>query len=267
MEMLRRILSAVAGTLTGLAILTLAPNEQWISLPLFFALAGWGTVFALRRYGVACVILFAIGIVAMFAEAFVFPARDIVFGFAHLFSLITATLAAALVGLLFFRKPVPVKSQGPTPGAPLVISAAATCGLLAAYMLLPVQLNVATVSSLATALSLTLTGGSAATKFLGGLLGIVAALVFLIPINISGNDLAVFYWVSQHSSGRLSSSPCGGPHRPPFSASGGHLCHHSNDTFSAGSIYHRFHGEDLCRGARALHWIGLFFALPLWHPH
>lgn len=192
MELFRRILSAVAGTLTGLAILTLAPNEQWISLPLFFALTGWGTVFALRRYGAACGILFGIGIVAMFAESFVFPARDIVFGFAHLFSLITATLAAALVSLLFFREPVPVKSQSPQPGAPLVIGAAATCGLLAACTLLPVKLNVTTVSSLATAMALTLTGGGAAKKFLGGLVGIVAALVFLIPINSSGNDLAVF---------------------------------------------------------------------------
>jgi hypothetical protein len=192
MELFRRILSAVAGTLTGLAILTLAPNEQWISLPLFFALTGWGTVYALRRYGVACGILFGIGIVAMFAEAFVFPARDIVFGFAHLFSLITATLAAALVGLLFFREPVPVKSQSPPPGAHLVIGAAATFALLAACTLLPIQLNVTTVSSLATAMALTLTGGGAAKKFLGGLVGIVAALVFLIPINSSGNDLAVF---------------------------------------------------------------------------
>jgi hypothetical protein len=192
MELFRRILSAVAGTLTGLAILTLAPNEQWISLPLFFALTGWGTVFALRRYGVACGILFGIGLVAMFAEAFVFPARDIVFGFAHLFSLITATLAAALVGSLFYWEPVPVKSQSPPPGAPLVIGAAATCGLLAACTLLPVQLNVTTVSSFTTALAITLTSGTITKKFLGGLLGIVVALVFLIPVNSSGNDLAFF---------------------------------------------------------------------------
>jgi uncharacterized membrane protein YccC len=95
-ELFRRILSSFAGCLAGLVILTLAPNEQWISLPLFFTLTGWGTVFALRRFGPACGILFGIGIVAMFAESFVFPARNIVFGFAHLFSLITATLAVAL---------------------------------------------------------------------------------------------------------------------------------------------------------------------------
>jgi hypothetical protein len=182
-ELFRRILSAFAGCLAGVAILTLAPNEQWISLPLFFTLTGWGTVFALRRFGPACGILFGIGIVAMFAESFVFPARNIVFGFAHLFSLITATLAVALVGLAFFREPIAVKSQSLSP---------AVCGLIAACTLLPLQLNVTTVSSLTTVLALTMTGGGVAKKFVGGLLGIVVALVFLIPITGSGNDLAVF---------------------------------------------------------------------------
>jgi len=191
-DFFRRILSAFAGCLAGLAILTLAPNEQWISLPLFFTLTGWGTVFALRRFGPACGILFGIGIVAMFAESFVFPARDIVFGFAHLFSLITATLAAALVGLAFFREPMVGKSQSPPPGSAVVIGVAAVCGLIAACTLLPLQLNVTTVSSLTTALALTMTGGGVAKKFLGGLLGMLVALVFLIPINGSGNDLAVF---------------------------------------------------------------------------
>jgi hypothetical protein len=128
----------------------------------------------------------------MFAESFVFPARDIFFGFAHLFSLITATLAAALVGLAFFREPVAAKSPNPPPGAAVVIGAAAVCGLIAACTLLPLQLNVTTVSSLTTALALTMTGGGVAKKFLGGLLGIIVALGFLIPITGSGNDLAVF---------------------------------------------------------------------------
>ena len=192
LELFRRILSAFAGCLAGVAILTLAPNEQWISLPLFFTLTGWGTVFTLRRFGAACGILFGIGIVAMFAESFVFPARDLVFGFAHLFSLITATLAAALVGMAFFRDPVAAKSQSPPPGAAVVIGGAAVCGLVAACTLLPVQLNVTTISSFTTALALTMTGGGVAKKFLGGFLGIVVALVFLIPITGSGNDLAVF---------------------------------------------------------------------------
>jgi len=187
-----RILSAFAGCLAGLAIITLAPNEQWISLPLLFTFTGWGTVFALRRFGPACGILFGIGIVAMFAESFVFPARNIVFGFAHLFSLIMATLAVALVGLAFFREPIAAKSQSLSSGAAVVIGAAAVCGLIAACTLLPVQLNVITISSLTTALALTMTGGGVVKKFLGGLLGIIVALVFLIPITGSGNDLAVF---------------------------------------------------------------------------
>jgi hypothetical protein len=191
-ELFRRIFSATAGTLIGLAILTLAPNEQWISLPLFFAATGWGTVFVLRRHGPACGILFGIGVVAMFAQSFVFPSRNIIFGFAHLFSLITGTLAAALVGFIFFKEPLTTKGPSPISGAPLVIGASVVLGLMAACTLLPVQLNVTTVSSLATALALTTTGGAISKKFLGGLLGIVVALVFLIPVNSSVNDFAFF---------------------------------------------------------------------------
>jgi hypothetical protein len=191
-ELFYRIISAFAGCLAGLAVLTLAPNEQWISLPLFFSLAGWGSVFTYRRFGPACGILFGIGIVAMFAQSFVFPARDVVFGFAHLFSIITATLAAALVGRAFLRETAADKSKALPPGAELIIGGAPVCGLIAACTLLPVQLNVTTVSSLLTALALTMAGGGVTQKFLGGLLGIVVALFFLIPINSSGNDLAVF---------------------------------------------------------------------------
>lgn len=191
-DLFHRILAAFAGCLAGVAILTLAPNEQWISLPLFFSLTGWGTVFALRRLGPACGLLFAIGIVAMFAESFVFPARDIVFGFAHLFSLVTATLATALVGLFFSANSMPAKNATPPPGGAAVVGSAAVCGLVAACALLPEQLNVTTVSSVTTALGLTMAGGGVAKKFLGGLLGIVVALVFIIPVNGSGNDLAFF---------------------------------------------------------------------------
>jgi hypothetical protein len=191
-ELFRRLLSAVAGCLAGLAVLTLAPNEQWISLPLFFVLTGQGTVFVLRRHGSACGILFGMGIVAMFAESFVFPARDMVFGFAHLFSLVVVTIVTALAGPFFFRALPAVKSHPPLPAAPAVIGASVVLGLLAACVFLPVQLNVTTVSSFTTALALISTGGGVAQKFLGGLLGVLAALVFLIPVNGSVNDLAFF---------------------------------------------------------------------------
>ena len=192
LELFRRLLSALAGCLAGLAILTLAPNEQWISLPLFFTLTGWGTVYFHRQHGPACGILFGCGIVAMFAETFVFPARDISFGFAHLFSLTIATLSAAVVGSAFFREPAALKSNSPAPGAAVVIGAAVVFALIAACTLLPVQLNVTTISSLTTTLALTMTNGRAAKKILGGLLGVLVALVFLIPVNGSGNDLAFF---------------------------------------------------------------------------
>ncbi|PAZ01495.1 MAG: hypothetical protein CAK85_02970 [Spartobacteria bacterium AMD-G5] len=88
-----RLASAAAGSLGGLAILTFAPNSPWLSIPLFFAAAGWGTAFVARRRDPASAILFAMGIASMVAEGFVYPERDLPFGLAHM----AALLAAAVV--------------------------------------------------------------------------------------------------------------------------------------------------------------------------
>lgn len=110
--------------------------------------------------------------------------------------------------MAFFREPVSVKNNAPTPSAAVVIGAAVVFALLAACTLPPVQLNVTTVPSLTTALALTTAGGRAPKKSLGGLFGVLVALVFLIPISGSGSDLAFFYWVFRPSSEHLSGSPC-----------------------------------------------------------
>ena len=112
--------------------------------------------------------------------------------YAQTIILTIASLSAALVGLAFFHEPVSFKNNPPTPGAAGVIGAAVVFALVAACTLMPSQLNVTTIASLLMALALTSAGGSVAKKFLGGFLGIVVALVFLIPITGSGNDLAVF---------------------------------------------------------------------------
>jgi hypothetical protein len=80
----------------------------------------------------------------------------------------------------------------PPPGEPTIIAAAATGGLITACAIFPAQLNVTTVSAFATAFALSRGGGSVGKKFSGGLLGILVALVFLIPVIGAGNDLAVY---------------------------------------------------------------------------
>jgi hypothetical protein len=96
-----RLASAAAGSLGGLAILTFAPNSQWLSIPLFFAAAGWGTAFVARRCDPASAILFAMGIASMVAEGFVYPARDLPFGLAHMAALLTAAVCTPIAGWFF----------------------------------------------------------------------------------------------------------------------------------------------------------------------
>jgi len=185
-----RLASACAGSLGGIAILTLAPNEQWISLPLFFALAGWGTWFVAMRRDPASAIFFGMGIASMFAEGFVFPARDLPFGLAHTASLLTAAICSAVAGWVFpFEKndPSPVHAEPAT-----AIGLAAVVSMIFACAVLPTEPTVTVVAALTTALSLGGGTGVIGQKFLGGLSGAGLAVVFVIVVSGAGND-AAFY--------------------------------------------------------------------------
>lgn len=185
-----RLAAAAAGSLCGIAILTLAPNEQWISLPLFFALAGWGTWFLAARRDSASAVLFCMGITSMVAESFVFPARDLPFGLAHTASLITASLCSAAAGRIFpFPKiEKPVANHEPA----LPIGLAAVTALIVACAVLPTQPTVTVVAAVTTTLSLGAGLGVVGQKFLGGLLGAVAAVIFVILTSGAGNDVAFY---------------------------------------------------------------------------
>lgn len=185
-----RLAAAAAGSLGGIAILTLAPNEQWISLPLLFVLAGWGTSFVAKRRDPASGILFCMGIASMVAEGFVFPARDLPYGLAHTASLITATVCSAVAGRIF-DFPKMLKPHASEPSA-LAIGLAAVAALILACALLPTQPTVTVVAAITTALSLGGGLGVVGQKFVGGLLGAVAALVFVIMVSGAGNDVAIF---------------------------------------------------------------------------
>ncbi len=188
---LSRLASAASGSLCGIAILTLAPNEQWISLPLFFVLAGWGTSIIAKRRDPASAILFCMGIASMVAEGFVFPARDLPFGLAHTASLITASVCSAVAGQIF---PFP-KIESHTPKhlePPLAIGLAAVAALIVACAVLPTQPTVTVVAAVTTALSLGGGMGVVGQKFLGGLLGAGLAVAFVILPSGAGNDVAIY---------------------------------------------------------------------------
>ena len=187
---LSRLASAAAGSLCGISILTLAPNEQWISLPLFFVLAGWGTAFVAKRRDPASAILFCMGIASMVAEGFVFPARDLPFGLAHTASLITASVCSAGAGRIFsFPK---IEHKNATHDPAWEIGLAAVSSLILACAVLPTQPTVTVVAALTTALSLGGGLGVVGQKFLGGLLGAAAALAFVIIVSGAGNDVAFY---------------------------------------------------------------------------
>ena len=185
-----RLASACAGSLFGIAILTLAPNEQWISLPLFFVCAGWGTAFVAKRCDPASAILFGMGIASMVAEGFVFPARDLPFGLAHTASLIIASMCSAFAGWVFpFEEKAPSSSQL-EPAMPIGLAAVAS--LIVACAVLPTEPTVTVVAALTTALSLGAGTGVVGQKFLGGLLGAALALGFVILVSGAGNNVALY---------------------------------------------------------------------------
>lgn len=185
-----RLASAAAGSLCGIAILTLAPNEQWISLPLFFLLAGGGTAFVARHRDTASAILFSMGIASMVAVGFVFPARDLPFGLAHLASLIAASACCALAGWVF---PFPKNEKtGAIHCSASAVGLAAVASLVISCAILPAQPTVTVVASVTTALAL---GGGTSVigqKFLGGLLGAVVSIGFVSIASGAGNDVAFY---------------------------------------------------------------------------
>lgn len=186
-----RLASACAGSLCGIGILTLAPNQQWISLPLFFSLAGWGTALVAKRHDPASAIFFGMGIASMVAEGFVFPARDLPYGLAHMASLLTAAICSALAGWLF---PFAEKTLSTTqPEAATSIGLAAVCSLMIACAVLPTQPTVTVVAALTTAFSLGGGTGVIGQKFLGGLLGAGLAVVFVILSSGAGNNVAFYF--------------------------------------------------------------------------
>lgn len=187
---LRRLASAAAGSLSGITILTLAPNEQWISLPLFFLLSGWGAAFIAKYRDPASAILFGMGIASMVAEGFVFPARDLPYGLAHTASLIIAMTCSVVAGRIF---PFPkIEKPSTTPEPALAISLASVVSLILACAILPTQPTVTVVAALTTALALGSGLGIVGQKFLGGLIGAGMALVFVIITSSGGNDVAFY---------------------------------------------------------------------------
>ena len=194
-ELLRRIAAALAGSLCGLLVLVAAPDQQWVSLPLFAVATGWGTVLARDRLGAASGILFGMGVVAAFSAGIVEPRPGVDFAFAHAAALIVAALAASAFAAAFIEGSPENGADPPrrAPGDAWLVGIAPVLALVAATALVPPQATVATVAGLATSLGLAGSGSPAlGQRALGGALGMVVTLAFLVVVIGAGNDAGVY---------------------------------------------------------------------------
>lgn len=188
-ELLRRLAAAWGGTLSGVFLLAAFPQQPWFSLPAFAALSGFGSVCADKKLGPAPGILFAVGCCATFTNGIVYPVAGLVGGIFHAISLTAAAVVTFLLQPL--APPASAAAPSPIPGGWLV----GVCGavsLVLACLTLPSQSVVMTIAALTCVLSLTRTGNAIVQKPLGGILGAVLSIAFIIAISDFTNNLAVF---------------------------------------------------------------------------
>lgn len=192
-EYLKRLAAASAGSLTGLCLLVAAPDQQWISLPLFGLAAGFGIAFAFRRAGPAPAILFAMGIGGMFSAGLVHPGTGLLSGMAHAASLSIAATASVLAWALCMNE---TKSGPPATSSlnPVIIGLSAPASLVVAALTVPTEAVVMTIATMTTILALQTSPASRAipARWAGAATGILVSVAFLAVVSGSGNNLAVF---------------------------------------------------------------------------
>lgn len=192
-EFLKRLAAAWAGALTGLFLLVAAPDQQWISLPLFGLAAGFGIVLASRRLGPAPAILFAMGIGGMFSAGLVYPGAGLLSGMAHGASLSIAATASVLAWSVCMRgtKSAPPAAKSPNPAG---IGLSAPASLIVAALTVPAQAVVMTIATITTILALQTSVDCPALgqRSAGAAAGVLVSVAFLAIVSGSGNNLAVF---------------------------------------------------------------------------
>lgn len=192
-EFLKRLAAAWIGSLTGLCLLVAAPDQQWISLPLFGLAAGFGIAFTFRKAGPAPAVLFAMGIGGMFSAGLVHPQAGLLSGMAHAASLSIAATASVLAWALCMNE---TKSGPParTPLNPVIIGLSAPTALIVAAFTVPAEAVVMTIATMTTILALQASPAAPALgmRWAGASTGILVSVAFLAIVSGSGNNLAVF---------------------------------------------------------------------------
>lgn len=192
-EFLNRLVAAWAGSLTGVFILVAAPDQPWISLPLFGLASGLGIVFAARRRGPAAAVLFAMGIGGMFSAGLVYPGAGLLAGMAHASSLSIAAIVSALAWSVCMGRTTPAP-PGTESLNPAIIGLSAMASFILAALTVPAEAVVMTIATMTTILALQTSPGSHAlgARGMGAAVGILVSVAFLVIVSGSGNNFAVF---------------------------------------------------------------------------
>jgi hypothetical protein len=186
-----RVVSAWCGCLTGVLLIILLPEQPWLALPLFGALAGIGTLFISSRYGYAQTLLFGMGVCASAPAAAIRPDILMSAALAH-GTLLTIGVIATILAF-----PPKASAALPTPLSPRsagTIGLACTISLIAALLIVPGDVVVMVIATLTTILRLEWPESPSALpqKAVGAVLGALSSLAFIILVAGSGNDIAVF---------------------------------------------------------------------------
>lgn len=183
----KRIAAASAGSLCGLFILSAAPDQQWVSLPLFGLAAGLGTAVISRRQEPASAILFSMGLGGMFAAGIVHPSVGLAEGAAHAAALTIAVAATFLAGAI-----CPARSRAAGRTFPWQVGIAGPAALVTSCATLPSQAVVMSIAAMTTALSLAPNPREIFDKLAGGVLGVGVSAAFLAALSGAGNGLGAF---------------------------------------------------------------------------
>jgi len=183
----KRIAGAWAGSLCGVLLLVALPEQYWFSLPLFGVAVAVGSAAFSKFGGASAAILFAMGIGGMFSAGIVHPRMGLLAGSAH-----AASLSIAVAATWFACSVCPTSEGdcGPLPSFWLT-GLTGVLTLITACVTIPTESVVMSIAAMVTSLSLTSSGGIR-QKLAGGVLGVVASLIFLTVVSGASNDFAVF---------------------------------------------------------------------------
>ena len=182
-----RLAGVWIGTFVGAILFAIAPEQPWISLPLFGLAATFGPKIFHQRGGPSSAVLFLMALAGMFVAGGVDPRLGLISGMAHAISLTVAVMMTFLVSRLF-----PVGEGTPPRFSGGWVGISGILALIVSRATMPDSAIVATIAGMTMAFSLSPEAPPVLAKLVGGVLGVLISGGFIVVVAGSGNDLGVF---------------------------------------------------------------------------